>query len=274
NNLALLYNQKGDLNAAERLHREALEYVRQQLGEDRPEFARSLNNLAHVYKDQRRFSDAEPLFMRAAEILEKTHGIRHPNTLKALSALIEIYDETGNQEATERLMAKITSTLEAIPEEHRHVLHRLPGLTDMFRVLQSVVQQMPNEQGQATVSSEARVGDWASPSYQRLLAQCADAFVKFEYGSCFRKAILLNTRDATHEVVQMFIICGTRVPSTESSVGQDNKWQPMMAILRSLVNDPWFGALVDLTLGLKNEHEIEALVSDDEQRCQFLYYKA
>jgi tetratricopeptide (TPR) repeat protein len=65
---------------AEPLYQQALEISRQVLGEQHPDFARSLNNLAGLYYSTGRFEQAEPLFRQAMEVFRQVLGPNHPHT--------------------------------------------------------------------------------------------------------------------------------------------------------------------------------------------------
>jgi tetratricopeptide (TPR) repeat protein len=246
-----------------------LDHHREQLGEDHPQYAASLNNLAHVYKDQGRFAEAEPLFQRAAEILERTLGIRHPHTLMTLNALLETYQATEQQEAADRLVTRVRSSGQTSPDDGRHVLHPIPGLTPLFQALKADLPQTANEPefiGGAV--------DWTSPSYQRLFAKLADDFAEGRYGECVRRAVLLNAYDATHEVLQMFLMCFAQIPETGFGRTPTPDPRDFMEAMRSLIADPWHSALVGLTIGRMDPAEVERLADDDEEFCQLLYYGA
>jgi CHAT domain-containing protein/tetratricopeptide (TPR) repeat protein len=269
NNLAIVYQEKGDPDGAERLFRQALDRQREQFGEDHPKYAESLNNLAYLFKEQGRMAEAEPLYRRAAEILERSEGIRHPHTMMVLSALLEIYEATGQQEAADRLVAHIRAGGDTSVDDRRHVLHPVPGLTPLFLALRSQLPQTANEPefiGGAI--------DSTSPSYQRLFAKLADAFAEGRYGQCVRQAVLLNSYHATHEVLQMFLMCFAQLPET----GLGRTPQPGLRddheMMWPLITDPWQSALVGLTLGRILPAEVEELADDDEKFCQLLYYGA
>lgn len=74
-------------SAAEPLYLEAMEIRRQQLGENHPNYATSLNNLAGLYHAIGRFSDAEPLYLEAMEIRRRQLGENHPHYAQSLNNL-------------------------------------------------------------------------------------------------------------------------------------------------------------------------------------------
>ncbi|NEO96258.1 MAG: tetratricopeptide repeat protein [Moorea sp. SIO3G5] len=80
NNLALLYYNQGRYSDAEPLYLQALDLMKQLLGQNHPLVATSLNNLAGLYDNQGRYSEAEPLYRQALEIAVQQLGEDHPNT--------------------------------------------------------------------------------------------------------------------------------------------------------------------------------------------------
>ncbi|GAA3826927.1 CHAT domain-containing protein [Streptomyces phyllanthi] len=268
NNLALVLTTKRDFGGAERLHRQALDHRREQLGEEHPQYAASLNNLAHVYKDQGRFADAEPLFRRAANILEQAHGIHHPHTMMTLNALLEIYQATEQQEAAERVVARVRSRAPSVPRDRGHILHPLPDLTPFFQLLVSQIPELAHE-------PEVAGGplDWTSPSYQRTFAELADDFVEGRYGACLRLALRLNAQETTHEVLQIWLMCGGQSLARATGPAQADSEHPF-AHFQGLIADPWYSALVGLSLGRVGPTDIERWADSDERLCRLRYYTA
>jgi hypothetical protein len=68
NNLALLYETRGEFRHAEPLHKRALAIREKTLGPDHPDVAISLGNLAALYREMARTKEAEVLEERAARI--------------------------------------------------------------------------------------------------------------------------------------------------------------------------------------------------------------
>ncbi|PSL52168.1 tetratricopeptide repeat protein [Saccharothrix carnea] len=259
-NLAVVRERKGDLDGAERLHREALDHQREVAGEDHRSYAVALNNLGHLYKGQGRFAEAEPLLRRAADIVERKLGAHHPTTLTTLGSLLEVYQATGQQEAADRLIARARPENHPVPDHGPHTLHPIPALAPVFRFMSA---ELPLE-----ADDPAPIGgglDWRSPSYQQRLTRLADRFAEGPDGESLRLAILLNAQEPTHEVLQIFLMCGA--DGTEEA-------REFEELLLSLVADPWQAALVALTLGLTEPAEVEQLADDDVKTCQLLYYAA
>ena len=86
-----LYKQ-GKYNEAIPLAEQALAITKQQLGDNHPDTASSLNNLALLYGVQARYSEAEPLYKQALTIIKQQLGDNHPLTASSLDNLASLYD--------------------------------------------------------------------------------------------------------------------------------------------------------------------------------------
>ncbi|NJR57900.1 MAG: tetratricopeptide repeat protein [Cyanobacteria bacterium CRU_2_1] len=73
-------HDQGRYSEAEPLSLRSLSIREQQLGEQHPDVASSLNNLVGLYQSQGRYAEAEPLYLRALAILFDRLGKTHPNT--------------------------------------------------------------------------------------------------------------------------------------------------------------------------------------------------
>ena len=83
--------QQGKYNEAIPLAEQALAIIKQQLGDNHPLTAQSLNNLAGLYESQGRYSDAEPLYKQALAIRKQQLGDNHPDTATSLNSLATLY---------------------------------------------------------------------------------------------------------------------------------------------------------------------------------------
>jgi CHAT domain-containing protein len=89
--LAALYQSQGRYSEAEPLYKQALAIRKQQLGDNHPDTATSLNNLAALYQSQGRYSEAEPLYKQALAIRKQQLGDNHPDTATSLNNLALLY---------------------------------------------------------------------------------------------------------------------------------------------------------------------------------------
>ena len=87
NNLGLLLQAKGDLDAAEPLMYEALEVRRSALGNRHPHTLNSINNLGVLMRAKGDLAAAEPLLREALEGRRATLSIGHPDTLTSIRNL-------------------------------------------------------------------------------------------------------------------------------------------------------------------------------------------
>ncbi|WP_287698123.1 CHAT domain-containing protein [Microcystis sp. M44BS1] len=83
--------QQGKYNEAIPLAQQALAIWKQQLGDNHPLIATSLNNLAALYYSQGRYSEAEPLYKQALAIHKQQLGDNHPLTAASLNNLAALY---------------------------------------------------------------------------------------------------------------------------------------------------------------------------------------
>ena len=92
--------EQGDYDSSVYFYENALSISEEQLGENHPDTAASLNNLAGLYKNKGRYDEAESLYLRALKIHEEQLGENHPNTATSLNNLAELYkSQKRNSEA-------------------------------------------------------------------------------------------------------------------------------------------------------------------------------
>ena len=134
NNLALLYWNQGNYDAAEPLYLRSLEIRETALGESHPDVAQSLNNLAELYRNQGNYDAAEPLFLRSLDIWETALGESHPLVATSLGNLASLYQDQGNYDAAEPLFLRSLEIREtALGESHPHVATSLNNLAVLYR---------------------------------------------------------------------------------------------------------------------------------------------
>ena len=93
----------GEYEEAEPFFLQDIEISRAVLGENHPDFGRSLNNLAELYRIQGRYEAAEPLFLQAMKISRAILGENHPDFGTSLNNLALLYKNQGRYEEAEPL---------------------------------------------------------------------------------------------------------------------------------------------------------------------------
>ncbi len=92
NNLAAARVQaKGELQAAEKAYRRALDIKKKLLGSTHPEVAITLNNLAMLLKEKGKIPEAKKMLEQALIIFEKSLGYQHPKTILCQKNLNHLY---------------------------------------------------------------------------------------------------------------------------------------------------------------------------------------
>ena len=134
NNLAVLYQIKGNLVQAEPLFKSALAIREKALGSDHPDVAQSLNNLALLYRDKRDFARAEPLYQRSLAIWERTFGPDHPDVATSLNNLATLYFLKGEIAKAEPLFKRSLAIWErALGPDHPDVATSLNNLAMLYQ---------------------------------------------------------------------------------------------------------------------------------------------
>jgi tetratricopeptide (TPR) repeat protein len=104
NNLAVMYQSSGQLDAARPLLDETLEARKSLLGPTHPDTLATLGNLAALYYAQRNFARSIPLFEEALEARRKEQGDNHPDTFFVAFNLGMNYDGANRVDAGYALM--------------------------------------------------------------------------------------------------------------------------------------------------------------------------
>jgi tetratricopeptide (TPR) repeat protein len=93
NNLAAFDQRQGDLEAAERRYRQALEIKERTQGPEAPALATTLNNLATVLRRRGRSDEAREAYQRAIEILDGVVASDHPTLAAARRNVARMDDD-------------------------------------------------------------------------------------------------------------------------------------------------------------------------------------
>ncbi|MGA2026624.1 MAG: tetratricopeptide repeat protein, partial [Syntrophobacteraceae bacterium] len=111
NNLASIYEVRGEYGQAEPHFKQSLEISKKVHGENDPDFALALNNLANLYAETGRYAEAEPLYLRAMEIIRAGAGEDNTFFVKSLNNLASLYKRMGNYVEVEPLYKKAADIL-------------------------------------------------------------------------------------------------------------------------------------------------------------------
>lgn len=117
--LGSLVWEMGELEAAEAIHREALDRVQTSAARGSYTEATSLNNLGKVLQDQGRLEEAGSLFQEALELFRAARGQVHPSVATALSNRAQVAGVLEGDEAEEALLREAIEVTRALPEEER-----------------------------------------------------------------------------------------------------------------------------------------------------------
>jgi tetratricopeptide (TPR) repeat protein len=122
NNLAFVYEEKSDYDAAEKLFREGLAMNRVLLGEKHKELATGICNLAYVLEQKGDLPRAEATFRQALVMQRELFGNVHPDVAMTLNNLAYIYaakHDTRNELLSQRESLAIYQQL--FPGDHADV---------------------------------------------------------------------------------------------------------------------------------------------------------
>ena len=108
NNLALLYQDKGDYDKVLPLLEQTLAVRERVLGVEHPDTLSSRNNLAMLYQDKGDYDKALPLLEQTLKVCEKTFGLKHPNTRAVWKNLQSCREKLkgGEEEGTAGVVTK------------------------------------------------------------------------------------------------------------------------------------------------------------------------
>jgi tetratricopeptide (TPR) repeat protein len=127
--------QQGKYNEAIPLAEQALAIIKQQLGDNHPDTAQSLNNLALLYYSQGRYSEAEPLYNRSLAIIKQQLGDNHPDTATSLNNLAALYQSQGRYSEAEPLYKEaLAIRKQQLGDNHPDTAQSLNNLAELYRV--------------------------------------------------------------------------------------------------------------------------------------------
>ncbi len=111
--LGRVLNNQGELNKAQAVTEEVLEYGLANWG-DRPlAIYNTLLELGAIYQSQGKLAEAEATFQEALQGLMELVGETHPSTLVALNNLGQVYEQNGQYDLAEPILKEALDSLEA-----------------------------------------------------------------------------------------------------------------------------------------------------------------
>ncbi|HEY7311235.1 MAG TPA: tetratricopeptide repeat protein [Gemmataceae bacterium] len=95
--------RSGKYREALPLTQQALTLSKQVLGEQHPDYAKSLTNLGGLYNEMGDYAKAEPLFQQALAVRKQVLGEKHPDYAQSLNNLALLYQRKGDYAKAEPL---------------------------------------------------------------------------------------------------------------------------------------------------------------------------
>lgn len=113
-NLATLYKEMGNLQQAETIFRQVLEYAQRLTGVESPQTASAQVALGAFYWEVGRLQEAERLFEEALRKHEKIFGPEHAHVAVSLNNLAQVYQRTKRLKQAEPIMRRALAILEKV----------------------------------------------------------------------------------------------------------------------------------------------------------------
>ncbi len=159
NTVALVAEKRGDLDEAERLHREALAVNRQLRGERHPDVAINLFNLARVHQRRHDYAGAQPLFEEVLAIDSEIYGPDHPEVATDLTLLANNLQILNQLDRADEQFARALAIFRAKLEPgHHRIATTLQGIGQL-RFAQGRFAEAETLLREALELRRARVGE-------------------------------------------------------------------------------------------------------------------
>jgi CHAT domain-containing protein/Tfp pilus assembly protein PilF len=138
---ALQLYEQGDYQGALVPAEEALKLRQENLPEDDPSIATSLNNVAALYQFLGRYDQAATLMQRALEIASQNSGVNNLEYATGLNNLAEVYRAQGNYIQAEELYLKSIAIREALlPPTDIAIAIAYNNLAELYRAQGNIEQ--------------------------------------------------------------------------------------------------------------------------------------
>ncbi|MEU6368308.1 tetratricopeptide repeat protein [Streptomyces sp. NPDC046931] len=144
NNLALAYEEGGDLSRAIPLHEATLAQYERVLGDTHPDTLQSRNNLAGAYKMAGDLARAISLHEAALAQRKRVLGDTHPDTLQSRNNLAVAYETAGDlSRAIPLYEATLAQHQQALGDDHPGTLRIRINLAGVYRAAGNLGQAIP-----------------------------------------------------------------------------------------------------------------------------------
>ena len=110
NNLAVIYKELAQYEAAESLSVASVQIVRKVLKENDPDFIRCLENLAELYEEMPKYDKAEAVYLELCAIIKKNAGVASLEFLAEQQKLAELYEKTKEFKKAEPIFISISDS--------------------------------------------------------------------------------------------------------------------------------------------------------------------
>lgn len=204
NNLAVFYGSKGDFQAAEPLHREALRIILKLYGEDHRIVGFTLYNLGGVLESQGKIAEAELFYQRALAVRRRVLGEKHPEVIIVLATLTGLLAGQHRGEEAEQMGTQaVAQARNGLPEGHPLIAYSLIMLGEALVKDEKAAQAEPSLREALKMREKTfPPGHWLLGSTQSALGICLSAQKRYREAEPVLLSAydnLMNSRGLKHE---------------------------------------------------------------------------
>ena len=135
-NLAEKYEEKGDLEKAEKLYLQSMRLIMKSLGTNHPVSAFALINLADLYIQKKDFMKAEPMYLRSLIIINNAMGPDHFFAALVLNNIGGMYKNMHEFNKAETMYLRSLEIHEkSLGPNHPNVAVPLNNLAELYRMM-------------------------------------------------------------------------------------------------------------------------------------------
>ena len=216
NNLALLFQQKGDFNSAESFYRQIIALTSP---DNLTQSAINHNNLALVLQDKGSYAEAEEAIRQALTLQRRAWGERHSNVGFGLNNLARVLQDQGRWAAAEKHYREALELRRAtLPARHPNLAASLAGLGNLLTERGRPAKAEPLLREALDIRRQAfSAGDWRTAESESFLGEClaaqgrygeAEPYLVQGYGALKAKRGQQNrsTRQALQRLIHFYEI--------------------------------------------------------------------